>query len=289
MQRKRVGIIGGNGRYGTFWTRFFTERGCEVKSSDIGTPLTNQEVVEWAEVVLISVTLMKTEKVIESLIPFFREDQLLMDIASVKFGPVTAMLKSKAGVVGLHPFCAPPQSGTFRGQTIFVCEARLSVWGEWFTAFLTETEAEIEKIEPGQHDTYRTVDQGLEHMCTYIKVQVMKTLGLCPSKLFRVASPVYRLTTLQMGRMFVQSPELYGGIAMSNLVAQTALLHFEWLLGEYLRMVVEKDMTGYRAGFEASATYLGEENLKASLTLSEEVIRLMTECSARGNAENGKK
>lgn len=279
MEAKKVGIIGGNGRYGIFWRTFFEKHGCEVRFSDIDTQWTNEEVVKWADVVFFSVTLMETTKTIRSLMPFFQPEQLLVDIASTKSGTVKAMLESSSDVLGLHPFCAPPRSGTFKGQTIFASFARVNAWRKWADESLALTGATIDIVSPERHDRERTVDQMLEHMCTNLKVAVMCRLGLDPRRLFEVASPVYKLTTVQMARMYAQSAELYGGIPMSNIFAKETLRIFQEEYTRYVKKIETSDMVGYKALFADGQSYLGPENIATAFALSEELIGFMGDLS----------
>src|SRR6185369_4713005 len=113
-----VGIIGINGRFGQMLKGFFEKLNCLVIGSDRDHPtlLTNKEVVEKSDVVLFSLSIRRTVEVINSLIPFSREDQLWMDVTSIKQPAVAAMLRSKAQVLGLHPMFRPDIS--FEGQTV---------------------------------------------------------------------------------------------------------------------------------------------------------------------------
>lgn len=274
MPPKKIAIVG-NGRYGKFFKSFFENYGHEVRVSDLGTTPSNEQIVLWADVALIAVTLLETVPVIDSLTRILREDQLVMDIVSVKSGPVDAMLKSRAEVLGTHPFTAPPRSGTFKGQTIFVCSARISRWRDWARGFFESTEAIVEEISPAQHDIERTVDQMLEHMCTLLKVSVMRRFTLNPSHLLSVASPVYRMTAAQMARMFAQDAKLYGGIPMANEHSLETLSMFREEFERYVRFVAKGDITAYNAEFETNKRYLGEKNIAESFALSEGIVKAM--------------
>ena len=138
MTSRKVGIIG-NGAYGKFFRDFFEKRGCEVRVADDGTntknktALPNSAVATWADIVLVATTLLGAVRAIKKLAPSLRRNQLIMDITSVKSSPVDAMLRSHASVLGMHPFTAPPKSGSFKGQTIFVCSVRMRK--EWRKSF----------------------------------------------------------------------------------------------------------------------------------------------------------
>ncbi len=281
MEAKKVAVVG-NGRYGSFFADFFQKGGCKVRVSDIGTTPSTEEIVVWADVVLIAVTLFETVKVIEAISPLLREDQLIMDIASVKSGPVRAMLQSEASVLGMHPFTAPPRSGTFKGQTIFICSARISEnWQRWVDTFLLETEGNIVEVSTEKHDVPRTVDQFIEHMCTMLKVSVMRRLELEPSDLLKVASPVYRMTSAQMARMFAQSSALYGGIAIANEHIPQTLRFFQEEFERYAQIVTTGDMVAYSSEFDANKEYLGPTNIAESFALSEALVKTMVDMQAK--------
>jgi len=119
-----IGIVGGKGEMGRFFAHFFQNKGFRVEVSDLDTPLSNRELVELSDIVLFSVPLHLAEKIIEETVPYTRQNQLLMDVSSLKEKPVKAMLKSEASVIGLHPMFGP-QVSSIKGQTIIACPIRI--------------------------------------------------------------------------------------------------------------------------------------------------------------------
>lgn len=280
MQTKKVAILG-TGKYGRFWKDFLEKRGCEVKSSDIGTTPNNEQLVMWAEVVIIAVSLMETVKVIRSLLDLLRPEQIIIDLASTKVLSTDMMLSSDSEVLGLHPFCAPPtKRGTFSGQTIFVYHARVSAWREWVRDFLAATEGRIEEIDPKQHDQERTVDQVLEHACTHIKESVKRRMGLNTARLFEIASPVYKLSLAQTARMYAQSAHLYGALAMTNPFVEQALNLFQTEFFYYRGQVAGGDIMGYTDAFEANRAHIGAEVVHELFEFSEQLNGLMADLVA---------
>jgi chorismate mutase/prephenate dehydrogenase len=287
LQPRKIAIAGGEGRFGKFFRDFFAKRGCEVKSWDAdATPACIQEVVAWAEVVLIAVPLIETVKVIQSLIHLLRGHQLLMSIASTMVHCTKVMLESPCGeVLVTHPFCAPPvKRGTFKGQTLFVYRARRAPeWAVWVEAFLEATEAHIEPVELDQHDKERVIDQVLDHMCSVLKVQAMRQFGMDPTRLLKIASPAYKLSAMHMARMFVQSGALYGGLPMTNPHAMEAFEGFLHAFQHYVTVVRGNDMKAYVDGFDACRDYLGEGTIAAFFAQSEEVNQLVIDLGARNS------
>ena len=67
--------------------------------------------------VVVSVPIEVTVKVIEQVGPLMQKDALLMDLTSLKAEPVAAMLRSSvAEVIGLHPLFGPAVD-TLAGHT----------------------------------------------------------------------------------------------------------------------------------------------------------------------------
>lgn len=272
---KKVGIIGGEGAYGKYFRKFFDLRGDDVLFSDIEADPSNEEVVEWADVVLIAVPILDTVDVLLLIKHLLRKNQLIIDITSAKNAPSQVMLESLADVLPTHPFCAPPKNGNFEGQTIFVCPGRLTLWKNWVAKFLEDTRANLVYISPFEHDKARAVDQVIEHMCSLLKVAVMERLGVNPDGLLKISSPVYKLSTLQMARIFVQSPELYAGIPMTNVFAVDAIATFEEELIAYKKVIVERDAQAFREWFNKRRAYIGSRNIQDLFIMSEKVNELV--------------
>ena len=82
---KTIGIIGGKGKTGSQFARFFRDLGAEVLVSDIGTEMTNGELIEQADVVIFSVPLHLSEEIIRSEISHCKnKDQIVLDVSSLK-------------------------------------------------------------------------------------------------------------------------------------------------------------------------------------------------------------
>ncbi|MBK1992501.1 prephenate dehydrogenase/arogenate dehydrogenase family protein, partial [Campylobacter sp. 2018MI35] len=81
--------------------------------------------------VIVSVPIHVTEQVIAKL-PRLPSDCILVDLASVKNGPLQAMLAAHDGpVVGLHPMFGP-DSGSLAKQVVVWCDGRQPEAYQWF-------------------------------------------------------------------------------------------------------------------------------------------------------------
>ena len=213
-----VGIIGINGKFGQVLKAFFENLGLIVIGSDrkIPTNLTNAQVVKKADVIVFAVAVKRTAETISSVMKYTREDQLLMDITSVKQPAISAMLKGKAQVVGLHPMFAP--SVSFDGQTIVVCPARLTEprWKTWLVNMLAATGSVCKWSTAEEHDRFMVTVQVSSQSANFVSALLVTLTGVDVSESLTFTSPYYKLMFSLMGRLLTQDPGLYGSIFMQN-------------------------------------------------------------------------
>ncbi len=259
-----VGIIGVKGRFGEMLKGFFERLGSKVIGSDEKAPtgISNQQVAQQADVVIFAVPIKETPSVIRALVPSLREDQLLLDVTSVKQPPVEAMLESKAQVVGLHPMFRPDLP--FDGQTVVVCPARLTnpKWKSWVEAMLAATRAEIKWSTPAEHDGYMTTVQVLPHLANLTSALVIAEEGVSVSESLAFTSPFYRVMFSLMGRLVSQSPDLYASIIMENPQTLDMLQRRIAIEERLAEMIRRKDQAGFEALFTKANAHFGPEVTK---------------------------
>jgi len=269
-----MGIIGANGRYGQWLTQFLGRMGRRVIGSDIGTKLSNEDVVRRADVVIFAVPIAETVRLIKELAPHSRKGQLWMDITSVKKGPVEAMLESKAEVVGLHPMCAPTVE-TLRGQIVMFCPARLSQWRSFVDNFLKSTEATVKEITPEAHDRQMAMIQCLPHASILMMAALLRNMDANVQGLFDNTSAFYRIVMSLMGRILAQKPELYADIQFHNSDAVLVLEELEREVGRFKNMIANGDRPQFLDEFQKSADHFGPEVIDETYNLFDEIIKFV--------------
>ena len=101
LTRPTVGIVGGTGKMGSWFAGLLGQSGSKVFRVGRRTDLTPAQVAQQCDVVVISVPIADTVRVIQEVGPLVSENGVLMDLTSVKKGPVEAMLRySRAEIVG---------------------------------------------------------------------------------------------------------------------------------------------------------------------------------------------
>lgn len=262
-QNKTVGIIGGKGIMGKFFTSIFRKHGFRVIISDISTPLSNKKLIQQSDIVMFSVPIDKTEKIIRELIPYSRPKQIWCDLTSLKSLPIEEMLKSKAEVMGMHPMFRPTQSG-LSGQTVILCPARCSdrTKNVFKKIFATEG-AKVTEMSAEKHDHLMSIIQVLLHFHTIVLGNTFRALNISLPETLQIASPIYTLEINLIGRLFSQQPELYASIATLNPESTKVITALQKEADKLAKIIKKKDLHSFEKLFVETADFLGSFKQKA--------------------------
>ncbi|MDO9326115.1 MAG: prephenate dehydrogenase/arogenate dehydrogenase family protein, partial [Methanoregula sp.] len=224
------------------------------------------------EIVIVSVPIRDTVKVISGIAPLMRPGQLLCDFTSLKVRPVEAMLQSKADVIGLHPMFGPTVKSISR-QTIIVCPARADKARIAALVAVFEAQGAICTIAtPEEHDRIVAVVQGLTHFVTLCMADTVRRLGVDLIKTGQFESPVYQIELSLVGRLLSQDPALYADILQQNPYVPEVLAACRSSAADLAAIVDAKDPEQFRAFFEKNSRHLGkycEEGQKTTDALIE--------------------
>jgi prephenate dehydrogenase len=254
----RVGVIGGRGEMGRLFADFFTSLNYQVGIADLETQRSNREILEDSDVVLFAVPLHKSSVIIGELAPYARPNQLLMDVTSLKVGPVEAMLRSQSAVVGLHPMFGG-RIASFAGQTLVACPVRISSQ-DWIVTrdLFTRRGIRVKECSPQEHDRMMSIIQVLFHMTTMLTGRVLRELSVDIRETMEYTSPSYRLEINLLGRMFAQNGELYSAISQMNPYTGDIITLLKQGLAAYEKWYESADLNAFTADFERSSLHLGE-------------------------------
>jgi prephenate dehydrogenase len=242
---------------GQFFVPVFERAGYEVLVTGRSTSLTNADCARQCELVIVSVPIRDTVRVIGEIAPLLARNQLLCDLTSLKVRPVEAMLKSKANVIGLHPMFGP-SVGSLKSQTIIVCPVRAEEHlVHRLMAIFRKEGARCTTANAEEHDRMMAVVQGLTHYVTLCMAESIRRLGLDIEATRAFTSPVYQIELSLVGRLLSQDPDLYADILQQNPYVPDVLEACRSSAGELAEIVGSKNPELFRAFFIRNSRHLG--------------------------------
>jgi prephenate dehydrogenase len=222
----KIGIIGGNGSMGGWFKNFFEHLHYDVMVSDIGTEITNRQLAGECRVVILSTPIDAAIEIASDIGPFLKKEQILMDFCSQKEDIVNAMLKySQSEVVGIHPMFGP-FTDSIRAQNIVLCHGRGEFGFFWIKNVFSGAGAEVTQFDPVDHDRHMALVQGLTHFITICMARTLQKMDLHPNEAFSVSTPIFRINSDIMGRLFAQDPDLYTTLVGENKYVNDVLALF---------------------------------------------------------------
>ena len=255
---KKAGIIGGTGRMGRLFAGVFRRAGYEVMVSGRSTKITSHDIAQECDLVMVSVPIRDTVRVIEEIAPLLKKNQLLCDLTSLKAAPVASMLKSRAEVIGLHPMFGPSVTSLKR-QTIIACPARAaSTTIQAFLDVFRNEGAVCTITDPDEHDRVMAVVQGLTHFVTLCIAESIRRLNIDIEKTRSFTSPVYQIELGLVGRLLSQDSDLYGSILQENPYVPEVLAACRSSVQDLQEIVASKNAGRFRDFFAENTRHFGD-------------------------------
>ena len=234
----QIGIIGGVSGIGRWFAAFFEKEGHPVHVSGRDTGLRPAEMAGICPVIIVSVPIGVTQAVIREVGPHMNKDSLLMDLTSLKAGPVRAMLEASASeVIGLHPLFGPGVP-SLEGQNIVLCPARGARWLPWVRDVLGRNGGNLIEATPERHDEIMAVVQALNHFDTIVMGLAIRKCGIAQQILQNFSTPMFRGKLAMIDKVF-SHPELHTEIIAANPHTARLIGLYGEILERVGRIVIE--------------------------------------------------
>jgi prephenate dehydrogenase len=230
--------------------------------------------IEESDIVLVSVLIDKTIEVIREAAPHMHAGSLLMDVTSVKSGPVKAMktfAPKGVEVLGTHPMFGPTMPALC-GQTIILTpvEGKSEKWLSVMRSLFESDGAHIEILDANEHDEIMAVVQALTHFAYICIGAALRALDFDVERSRKFMSPVYEIMIDFVGRILEQNPELYASI-QENPKAVAVRQTFITESMRLCEMVNTGDLEGFKRIMRQAAEHYGGTH--QALERSDRIIR----------------
>jgi len=283
-------VIGGSGDMGRWCALLMKRAGFQVSISSrrdvralaesMGVGAASVEDAGQFEMVVLSVPIDAVEGTSAHVGPLLKPGSLLMDLSSLKTGPVASMLRHtppEVEVIGAHPLFGPGLE-SLEGRTIVLvpterCERWLSIIKDVFES----AGASIVISTSEEHDRKMAIVQGLTHYMYICWGRTIERLSIDISDLDAYRTPIFSITKDMAGRLFSRNPEMYALIQSSPDV-RPARRAFIDSCEEISALTDSGNMEGFADIFSSIAMHYGDTGVARAR--SERLVRLEQEESA---------
>jgi chorismate mutase/prephenate dehydrogenase len=271
----RVLLVGGNGKMGRYFGRWFAGAGYETRVLDIDDWPRADVLCAGIDLAFVCVPIHRTVEVIHQLGPRLPAGCLLADITSVKQAPVEAMLAAHAGpVVGLHPLFGPTTS-TMDKQVVVAAPGRGAEDCQWLLDQFAAWGNIVLPLATAKHDEIMAIVQALRHFTAFAFGDFLCRHNVDLGATLELSSPIYRLELGMIGRLFAQEPALYAEILFATPERRALLREFADSLGRHREMIEAGDREAFCREFHRIADWFGpfcEQALRESNFLIDKLV-----------------
>ncbi|MEZ0344629.1 MAG: prephenate dehydrogenase/arogenate dehydrogenase family protein [Caldimicrobium sp.] len=212
-----VGIIGGAGKMGRFFKKFFEKKGYPVLISDKDEGLSLKELLEKSKVILLSLPMEVFPEVVKNMAPLVREEHWILDICSLKLEPARTMKKylKKGELLATHPLFGPYEKD-LSGKIVALYPLRGKNCYSWFSSLLQSEGMKVVKISPKKHDEIMGLVQVVNHFWLILLGNLIKDSGFSVKEILDLSTPSFLSQLKILMRLAWQEENLYARIQLEN-------------------------------------------------------------------------
>jgi len=235
----KVAVIGGAGRMGRWFARYFHNQGHEVILSDVrqeelkaaskstGAKIAedNSEAVKNADLIVVSTPIDVTPKVLKETAPELKRSAAVMEISSLKFQviPVLEKLaKQDVRTLSIHPLFGPGVQNLTEEKIALIpvsdpaSELRLA--SNLFPG------VEMIVVDAEEHDRTMALTLSLPHFLNIVFASVISEEDI--NVLKKLGGTTFTLQLVLSESVMTEDPELYASIQMTNAFTTKYLKKF---------------------------------------------------------------
>ncbi len=255
---RKITIIGGCGQMGQFFSRELSSVGHQVCAFGNQDWFRADELLNDADLVIISVPIERTVEVIKRAAQYLKPTTAIADITSVKTEPVKAMLEyHKGAVMGLHPMFGPKVE-CFAEQIMVVCSGRNDDEFRWLLDFFVDRGSKLVESTPEEHDQMMVIVQAMRHFARFSLGVFLAEENIDIQRSLLMSSPTYRQEIDIIKRLFAQSSHLCADIMLATEERCEAIVSLAETYSRLAKLVQQKDREALIKEFESTQSFFNQ-------------------------------
>jgi chorismate mutase/prephenate dehydrogenase len=263
----RIFIVGGKGRMGRWFARFFHNQGHSVSIYDISGSLPDfpffqslRDGIAQASLILLTTPLDETPRVYEELIQL-KPSAIICDIASLKSGLLESMTKAKKArlrVASIHPLFGP-DTRILSDKVICLLDCGDRTSFSQVRALFQETSATLVELPLERHDIFASYVLGLSHIVNIIFARTLSKSGFPYKTLSEVASTTFVRQIATTISVVAENPFLYYEIQNTNAFTPELYRQLSTTMDEIVDVVLSKKRERFVEIMEKSREYFTDD------------------------------
>ena len=299
MLGSNITIIGGSGGMGKVFGRYFKRHDFNVTLNarnekrltdtaddlDVHYELDLKSCVVNADLVMISVPIHSTTKIIKKIAPLMKNNSLLFDITSLKRDVYKTMSevhkKYPINCLSLHPMFGPGIKQMKNYKLIVVKIGGTEHYNDLVNDLLQLFNSDgliITETTPEIHDLRIALTLGVPHMFNILFLNLLKRVKEPLNELTKYTGTTFLLQKVFAESIIQREMEMFGEIQIMNSDFHKILDLFEDLIKEYKSIIKNKDLEGFNKFFTEGLEYSKEDNhFKNSYKYFYEFMKILKE------------
>ena len=299
MLGNNITIIGGSGGMGKVFGRYFKRHDFNVTLNarnekrltdtaddlDVHYELDLKSCVVNADLVMISVPIHSTTKIIKKIAPLMKNNSLLFDITSLKRDVYKTMSeihkKYPINCLSLHPMFGPGIKQMKNYSLIVVKIGGTELYNDIVNELLQLFKSDgliITETTPEIHDLRIALTLGVPHMFNILFLNLLKRVKEPLNELTKYTGTTFLLQKVSAESIIQREMEMFGEIQIMNSDFHKILDLLEDLIKEYKSIIKNKDLEGFNKLFTEGLEYSKEDNhFKNSYKYFYEFMKILKE------------
>lgn len=265
-------VIGGAGRMGSWFARYFLRRGYRVIISDVrvdraeevaktlGAELAknNIEAAKAADIILISTPISTIPDVIAEILPKLDSGKIIAEISSVKAGIIPFLREvAKRGVrvLSIHPLFGPGAQG-MEGERVALIPVSDRLVEEDLARKIFP-EADLIVVDEETHDRVMALTLSLTHFINIVFASVVGEEDIGALK--NLGGTTFTLQLLLSESVMAEDPAIYASIQIDNEHTIKYLEKFMSRAEDLKRIISDRSLGGFIEFYRATQNLLGRD------------------------------
>lgn len=244
---------------GRWFRDHFEGNGFEVQGYSRSDGPLSARFVQASQIIILSVPVGCMSQVMQTIGPWLKPDQLLMDLGSLKADPLAVMQQeAQCPVIGTHPLFGPSVP-SLQDQLVFMCSQYGGDWADWLNGYLAEQGARLVEIDPLKHDRLMAQVQTLRHFLLFALGRTLLDLGFDRQAEGELSGPWFGKLLCMLSHQSQQPADLYTELALHNPFGLETMNSFSKQTQELTAILADGDKPALIEAVSQVERYFGAE------------------------------